>query len=254
VVRKKSGDGGRGRYAGYPVTVSSRTTGRLRRRRSTRVLSSTYAKTVGRRQHNCSPGPTGFGRRFRNGCMDYSRRETLALGGGAAAGLPVGGLAGRSVRRSDGPDRRIVATRDPAAADAACEAVRGEERVVDLGDRRTLVAGPLSDDAVDDLLADHADDVEPDHRWGRRRPRVDGRTVTFPGEPAGTRTGRRRRGSPTGRGSVDGGGPRHTRGWTSPARSRRRSGSGGISATRCRPALRSRTGRPSSATVRVRRG
>lgn len=114
--------------------------------------------------------------------MDYSRRETLAVGGGAAAGLLVGGLAGCGVRRSDGPDRRIVVTRGPADADAACEAVRGEKRGIDLGDRRTLVGGRPSDDAVDDLHADHAvDDVEPDPRCGRRRPRVDGRTVTFRG-------------------------------------------------------------------------
>ncbi len=104
--------------------------------------------------------------------MDASRRETLALGVGLAAGLLAGGLLGAGVRRrddptapggGDAPDRRIVATRDPETVAAACDAVEGEDRVVDLGDRRTLVAGPLPESAVEDLLTDHAVDyVEPD--------------------------------------------------------------------------------------------
>lgn len=96
--------------------------------------------------------------------MDYSRRETLALGGGVAAGLLTGGLVGMAARETDdAPMRRIVGTREDAAVDAACDAVSGEDRVVELGDRRTLVVGPLTDADIEELAADHEIDyVEPD--------------------------------------------------------------------------------------------
>lgn len=97
--------------------------------------------------------------------MDYSRRETLALGGGVAAGLLTGGLIGMGARSpDDAPTRRIVGTREDEAVDATCEAVVGNDRVVDLGDRRTLVVGRLTDDDIEALMADHeVDYVEPDH-------------------------------------------------------------------------------------------
>lgn len=109
--------------------------------------------------------------------MDYSRRETLALGGGVAAGLLAGALVGAGVRRregtprpaeaqadsGDGPQRRIVGTRDEETVDVACDAVEGREVVVELVDRRTLVVGPLDDEAVRELAVEHeVDYVEPD--------------------------------------------------------------------------------------------
>lgn len=96
--------------------------------------------------------------------MDYSRRETLALGGGVAAGLLTGGLVATGTRESaDEPLRRIVGTREDEAVEAACDAVTGDERVLDLGDRRTLVVGELGDDAIRELAGDYAVDyVEPD--------------------------------------------------------------------------------------------
>ena len=106
------------------------------------------------------------------GGMDYSRRETLALGGGVVAGLSTGGLLGAGARRGgDGPDdidgaepiQRIVGTRNEETVAAACDAVVGEEDVVDLGDRRTLVVGPIDPEEARELAArDAVDYVEPD--------------------------------------------------------------------------------------------
>lgn len=50
--------------------------------------------------------------------------------------------------------RRTVGTRDEATVDAACDAVAGEETVVELAERRTLVIGPLNAEDVRDLGAD----------------------------------------------------------------------------------------------------
>ena len=105
--------------------------------------------------------------------MDFTRRETLALGGGVAAGVLTGGLVGAGTRRrdatrpvggeGDGPMRRIVGTRDGETVETACEAVVGDERVVDLGDRRTLVVGPLDpEDAREMAAREEVDYVEPD--------------------------------------------------------------------------------------------
>ncbi|WP_254841250.1 S8 family peptidase [Natronomonas marina] len=95
--------------------------------------------------------------------MDYSRRETLALGGGVAAGFLAGGLLGLGARRDGEPKRRIVGTRDEAAVSEACEAVAGDERVIDLEAQRTLVVGPLDEAAAADLAtAEAVDYVEPD--------------------------------------------------------------------------------------------
>jgi subtilisin len=120
--------------------------------------------------------------------MDYSRRETLALGGGVAAGLLVGGVVGVGSQRRDGgpgdwdgeagemgdPPRDqadgdgvtrlyLVGTRDDDTVEDACDAVAGEETVVDLGDRRTLVAGPLQPAEARELArAEDVDYVEPD--------------------------------------------------------------------------------------------
>jgi hypothetical protein len=107
--------------------------------------------------------------------MDYSRRETLALGGGMAAELLTGGAVGTGLRRRDDPAatreapageeprRRIVGTRDEETVDAARDAVVGDEEVGDLGDRRTLVVGPLEGEDVRELASQHeVDYVEPD--------------------------------------------------------------------------------------------
>ena len=116
-------------------------------------------------------GRNGFASALATECMDYSRRETLALGGGVAAGLLTGGLIGAGSRRGDErvdadaeePMQRIVGTRDEETVEAACDAVVGEEDVVDLGDRRTLVVGPIDPEEARELAAREAVDyVEPD--------------------------------------------------------------------------------------------
>lgn len=117
-------------------------------------------------------GHNGFAFRLATGRMDFSRRETLALGGGVAAGLLTGGLLGVGARRGGGgpvygdggePMQRVVGTRDEGAVEAASDAVVGEEDVVDLGDRRTLVVGPLDPEEARELAAREAVDyVEPD--------------------------------------------------------------------------------------------
>lgn len=71
--------------------------------------------------------------------MDYTRRETLALGSGVAAGLLAGGVIGAGARRDGtpavggddgGPMRWIAGTWDGQTVEVACDAVVGEERVV----------------------------------------------------------------------------------------------------------------------------
>lgn len=59
--------------------------------------------------------------------------------------------------------RRIVGTRDRGTVEAAGDADDGAEEVVDLGDRRTLVVGPLDPREARELAAREAVDyVEPD--------------------------------------------------------------------------------------------
>lgn len=127
--------------------------------------------------------------------MDYSRREALALGGGAAGGLLVGGIVGVGTRHRNGetdgasgpggttetgitgsdgngdgdggagtPRQYLVGTRDDEGEEDVCDAVAGEETVVDLGDQRTVVAGPLERSEARELVrSDEIDYVEPDY-------------------------------------------------------------------------------------------
>lgn len=124
--------------------------------------------------------------------MDCSRREMLALGGavggGVTAGLFAGGLLRPGAGRDERPLRRIVGTRDPATEDAACEAVVGDEEVVDLGERRTLIVGRIDDHTVDELVAEHrVDYVEPDLRVTAADPgpHANAGATIDPAQPAG---------------------------------------------------------------------
>lgn len=98
--------------------------------------------------------------------MGISRRDALAVGGSLTIGILAGGLLGAGVREvATDPSRRIVGTREEETVAVAEEVAGGREEVVDLGERRTLVVGRLTDEEVADLLEEpEVDYVEPDLR------------------------------------------------------------------------------------------
>lgn len=98
--------------------------------------------------------------------MEISRRDALAVGGSLTVGILAGGLLGAGVREvATDASRRIVGTREEETVAVAEEVAGGREEVVDLGERRTLVVGRLTDEEVADLLEDHeVDYVELDLR------------------------------------------------------------------------------------------